>query len=199
MIKKTVSWFLQFLRTTPKPLQQRFPNFEIGVGSYGGLVVRRFTPHDQLFVGKYCSFAQDVHVLLGGEHRTDWVTTFPFSETVSAFSGFSGHPRSKGPVRIENDVWVGYRATILSGVTIGSGAVVGAGSVVTRSVPAYAIVAGSPAKVIGYRFDESTREALLTIAWWDWPQETIKEAMPLLLNSDISGFIARYRDEVECL
>ncbi|MEL7337903.1 MAG: CatB-related O-acetyltransferase [Planctomycetota bacterium] len=193
MKKLLVSAIRRALRRRPITLQQRFPEFEIGVGSYGEPVVNRFTPSDLLYVGKYCSFAKEVHILLGGEHRSDWVTTFPFSRTASEFSGYTGHPKSKGPVRIENDVWVGYRATILSGVTIGSGAVVGAGSVVTRSVPSYAIVAGSPAKVIGYRFDANTRETLLAIAWWDWPHDKIAEAMPLLLNSDIAAFIARYK------
>ena len=197
MLRKIIQVFLRNVQRKPKTLQQRFPEFKIGVGSYGGINVKRFSSDDLLSVGKYCSFAPEVSILLGGEHRTDWVTTFPFPETDIAFSGFTGHPHSKGPVRIENDVWVGYRAIILSGVTIGSGAVVGAGSVVTRPVPAYAIVAGSPAKVIGYRFDVSIRGALLNIAWWDWPEEKIAEIMPTMLNVDIVEFIAQHCDDRE--
>jgi virginiamycin A acetyltransferase len=78
--------------------------------------------------------------------------------------------RTKGDVRIGNDVWVGRAATIFSGVTIGDGAVIGAHSLVTTDAPPYAVFGGNPAKLIKKRFPEETISALLSIAWWDWPE-----------------------------
>jgi carbonic anhydrase/acetyltransferase-like protein (isoleucine patch superfamily) len=83
--------------------------------------------------------------------------------------------RTKGSIVVGNDVWVGTRAIILSGVTIGDGAIVAAGSVVTKDVPPYAIVAGNPARLIRYRFSDETIAAMCRIRWWDWPLEVIEQ------------------------
>ena len=93
---------------------------------------------------------------------------------------------------IENDVWIGHEAMILSGVTIGNGAVVGARSLVSKDVPPYAIVAGNPAALKKFRFELEEIDALLKIRWWDWPEEQIVNALPDLLSTDISRFINRY-------
>ncbi|MFB6301609.1 MAG: CatB-related O-acetyltransferase [Haloferacaceae archaeon] len=82
---------------------------------------------------------------------------------------------SHGPIELENDVWLGARAIVLSGVTIGSGAIVGAGSVVTKDVEPYSVVAGAPAERIKWRFPEEVRERLLELAWWDWDEETMRD------------------------
>ena len=82
---------------------------------------------------------------------------------------------TRGDVIIGNDVWIGYGATILSGVSIGDGAAIGACSLVVKDVPPYAIVAGNPAQVIRYRFDEETIHKLLKIRWWDWPDQRVRE------------------------
>ena len=194
MIRKIARYIRRQLRPSQKPLHERFPEFSIGAKSYGDIVLKRFGDEESLEIGKYCSFAQEVHILLGGNHRMDWITTFPFSELDPNARHVRGHPCSNGPVVIGNDVWVGYRSTILSGVTIGSGSVVGACSVVTSDLPPYAIVAGAPARIVGYRFNEPTREALLRIAWWDWTTEKITEAMPLLLSEDLDEFLELYDD-----
>jgi len=127
--------------------------------------------------------------MLGGGHRTEWVTTYPFSALDPQHKHISGHPVSKGDVVIGNDVWIGREAMILSGVTIGNGAVVGARAVVARDIPAYAIVAGNPMKMIRFRFSENQRLALERIAWWEWPRARIDAAMPMLLSDDIDAFI----------
>jgi acetyltransferase-like isoleucine patch superfamily enzyme len=127
--------------------------------------------------------------MLGGEHRTDWITTYPFSELLKDRMDYKGHPRSKGNVIIGNDVWIGREAMILSGVTIGNGAVIGARSVVAKHVTPYSIIAGNPAKHLKWRFDESLIERLQTIAWWDWPHDKVLDALPLLLSNKIEEFI----------
>jgi len=161
-----------------------------GKGSYGQPVVRGWGENATATVGKYCSIASGVVIFTGGEHRVDWVTTYPFSVLWSEVAGhIQGHPKTKGNVIIGNDVWIGADAFILSGVTIGHGAVVGAKAVVTKNVPPYAIVGGNPAKIIRYRFDQETIDNLLTIAWWDWPDEKIRSNMHLLLSNNVEGFI----------
>ncbi|QLH37602.1 MAG: CatB-related O-acetyltransferase [Parachlamydiaceae bacterium] len=158
-------------------------------GSYGNPIVLSWGEGTIARVGKYSSIGPGTTLMLGGEHRTDWVTTYPFSVFWPEAAGFVGHPKSKGNIFIGNDVWIGYEALILSGVTIGSGAVVAAKAVVTKNVPPYAIVGGNPAKIIRYRFDHETILKLLSIRWWDWPRDEILRAMPLLLSDNIQTFI----------
>ena len=94
---------------------------------------------------------------------------------------------SKGDIVLGNDVWVGFEAVILAGVTIGDGAIIGARAVVTRDVPPYAIVGGVPARLIRRRFDEATIESLLALQWWDWEPERIRRALPVLQAGDIAA------------
>lgn len=185
--------YARLLKERDLPLRERYPEYEIGVGSYGGVIVRKWDEKTKLSIGNYCSFSFDVQIFLGGEHRTDWVTTFPFSQLWPEAKHIEGHPKSRGDVRIGNDVWVGAGACIMSGVTIGDGAVIGARSVVLGSVPPYTIFAGHPTKFIGKRFPEHVIEELSNIKWWNWPRERIVGALPFLLNRDIEGFIEAYK------
>jgi chloramphenicol O-acetyltransferase type B len=179
-----------FWRRKPKSLQERFPQHAIGRGSYGDdVVVRSWNEGARLTIGAYCSLGHEVKIFLGGEHRTDWVTTYPFNVLWPAAAHIEGHPHTKGDVRIGNDVWIGAEAMILSGVTIGDGAIVGARAVVSRDVPPYAIAAGNPATVVKRRFDEATVARLLAVQWWHWPEERIARLLPLMLSRDIEAFL----------
>lgn len=173
----------------PLLLAKEYPQYDIGRGSYGDLKIVDFGDGTRFSMGAYCSVADGCKVLLGGGHRTDWVTTYPFSVLEPSLTHIAGHPLSRGDVTIGNDVWLASDVTILAGVTIGDGAAVMAGSVVTRDVAPYAIVGGIPAREMRKRFDDATIARLLAVSWWNWPRTRIVAAGPLLLSGDIGRFL----------
>ncbi len=168
----------------------------VGRHTYGNPTIYEFGEKAILKVGAYCSIADQVTILLGGEHRTDWITTFPFPAFRPSKTPRHEVSVSKGNVTIGNDVWIGFGVTILSGVTIGNGAVIGARSVVTKDVPPYAVAAGSPARVIRERFSAVEIAALERIAWWNWTDEKIDAAMPILLSHDVAALEKFARESV---
>ena len=161
----------------------------MGQGSYGNPEVLSWGEGTCAIVGKYCSIAPGVTLMLGGEHRVDWVTTYPFSALWPEAKHIQGHPKTKGNILIGNDVWIGKDALILSGVTVGDGAVIAAKAVVAKNVPPYAIVGGNPARIIRYRFEPEIVQKLLKAAWWDWPMSEIKQVLPFLLSNDLTHFL----------
>lgn len=166
----------------------------VGEGTYGNPVMH-FGPGEQtrVEVGSYCSFATGVEILAGGEHRTDWVSTYPFRVRWGLEGLYEdGHPRPAGDIVIGNDVWVGAGALILSGVRIGDGAVVGANAVVASSVRPYAVVVGNPAREIRRRFTDDQVQALMRIAWWDWPEPKVREVVGELNGGSVEEFIAAH-------
>jgi acetyltransferase-like isoleucine patch superfamily enzyme len=173
-----------------KSLQERYPQYEIGRGSYGKLKIVDSKEGATVKIGAFCSFAASASIFLGTEHRTDWVTTYPFNIFWKSASHVRGHPKTKGDVIIGNDVWIGHEALILSGVKIGDGAVVGARAVVTKDVPAFSIVAGNPARIIRMRFDDETIKRLLRLQWWNWDDMTIERYLPLMLSDNIELFLS---------
>lgn len=143
-------------------------------------------------IGKFCSMSTGINIV-GGEHNINWVSTFPLRERFRLSGrGKDGHPKTKGPISIGNDVWIGMGVTILSGVKIGDGSVIAAQSVVTKDVPPYAIVAGNPAQVVKYRFDQETIQALLRIQWWNWGLSKIIENVSLLNGADVQKFVSKF-------
>lgn len=167
--------------------------YDIGRFSWGHLTVSSRGPGTSLRVGQFCSFAHGTHIILGGEHRADFISTYrfpaypPFKETHQHLADDTSV--SKGAVDIGNDVWLGHQSLILSGVTIGDGAIIGAGSVVRQNVPAYAIVAGNPARVAGFRFPPEQIADLLELKWWDWPVERIQSHVEQLMSDDVAAFL----------
>lgn len=162
--------------------------WEIGEHTYG-----RPKVHERLAklkIGKFCSIASDVEIALGN-HRIDSVSSYPFF-ALNRFwpSAFDRNDHTtRGDVVIGNDVWIAASAFIGSGVSVGNGAVIGAHAVVSRDVPPYAIVAGNPASVVRYRFEQNIIDELLDIAWWDWPDEKIDRFLALMFGPDIGEFI----------
>lgn len=168
---------------------KKYKNFDIGEYTYGKpLIVSR--PGD-CSIGKFCSIAAGVKILVGAEHQTTWVTSYNFEK----FSNLNKKnvTYSKGKVSIGNDVWIGEDVFILSGVTIGDGAVIGARSVVSKDVKPYEIVAGNPIKHIRFRFSEEEIQELLKIQWWNWSIEKIQESFDLMLSNNIDQFIEKYK------
>lgn len=171
----------------------------VGQGTYGEPVVHYHEGDTAAVrIGKYCSIARDVAIMPGGNHRTDWVSTYPFRIRYGLEgANHDGHPTTKGDVDIGNDVWIGQEALILSGVTIGDGAVVAARTVVTRDVPPYGIVAGNPGKVVAHRFSETEREQLLAVRWWDWPEDQIVARVDALNGGEVASFLERFGGAVD--
>lgn len=163
-----------------------------GKYTYGNLNICFNNINSKLVVGNFCSIASNVRIYLGGNHRKDWVTTYPFghinSDVFNNFNG-NGHPSTKGDVIIGNDVWIGDNVTIMSGVNIGDGSIIANNSHIVKNVEPYSLVGGNPAKFINYRFTCEQIEQLLEIKWWNWDDDKINNYTTLLCNDNIDKFI----------
>ena len=140
---------------------------------------------DRLIIGKFCSIACSAKFLFNsGNHKMASLSTYTFplffEEWDLEKENVAQAWDQKGDIIIDNDVWIGYEAVVLSGVTIGDGAVIGCRAVVTKDIPPYTIVGGVPAKPIRKRFDEETIKELQKIKWWDWPEEKIAGKIPAI-------------------
>lgn len=159
----------------------------IEISSYGSDAV--------IEIGSFCSIAKGVKIFTGGDHRTDWITTYPFGHMNShIFSGFSGqgHPATKGSVNIGNDVWIGANVTIMSGVNIGDGAVVANNSHVVKDVGSYTIVGGNPAKFIKKRFSDEVINKLMILKWWNLEDHEINQICHILCSNNFDDLFSRY-------
>jgi virginiamycin A acetyltransferase len=174
------------------------PNIEVGEYTYyddpNG--VERFEDNvlyhfdfvgDRLVIGRFCSIAAETRFIMnGGNHATDWFSTFPFPVFGNGWEAAAPeHWPYRGDTVVGHDVWIGYGATFMPGVTIGNGAIIATKSVVTKDVEPFAIVGGNPAELIRYRFDEATRIALEEIAWWDWDAEKITRNVRAICSGDL--------------
>ncbi len=167
---------------------------EVGQFTYGveNLRILFRNSGERVNIGKFCSIAKDVTILLGGGHRHDWITTYPFGHVAHNDFGTEqreGHPISKGSVTIGNDVWIGLGATIMPGVNVGDGAVIAANSHIVNDIPSYGIVGGNPGKLIKLRFDNRTIARLLQVKWWDFPTAEINRIKMMISQSPTENIL----------
>lgn len=134
--------------------------------------------HDRLIIGKFCSVACGARFLFNSaNHSLTSLAIYPFPIFFEEWDLDVSHITeawdNKGDIVIGNDVWIGYEASILAGITIDDRAIIGTRAVVTKDVPPYTIVGGVPARQIRKRFPDEVISTLLTLKWWDWPEERI--------------------------
>ncbi|WP_417419112.1 type B chloramphenicol O-acetyltransferase [Hoeflea sp.] len=158
---------------------------------------------DRLLIGIFCSIGSGAAFIMAGNqgHRYDWISTFPFywMSEVPAFEGAENGFSPAGDTVVGNDVWIGSEAIILPGVKIGDGAVIGTRAVVTRDVEPYTIVAGNPAKEIRKRFSAHHIDLLLELRWWEWPEDRLHTAMPILTSGDIEALHGYWKAHIRTL
>ena len=180
------------------------PNIEVGdytyysdfetVEDYAARIAPYIYPGspEKLVIGKFVQIANGVRfITASANHPMKGFSTYPFAVfNPDTMGAYVDEVATYGDTVVGNDVWLGYGATVLPGVTIGDGAIVGAKAVVSRDVPPFAVVAGNPAEVRRMRFDADIVEALLEIAWWDWEIDRIEKARPALEAGDLAALLA---------
>ncbi len=169
------------------------------VGSY--TVIEKYTSLHDMIIGKYCEVSW--HVSIGGDnhnyklpsiHHFYWSESFGFGHDVKGEKAFRDKIKMEKCI-IGNDVWIGSGVTVNRKVKVGNGAILASGCVVTKDVPAYAIVAGIPAKIIKYRFDMEVINRLEKIAWWNWPKD-ILEKNKSLFSLELNGKTLTKMEEI---
>ena len=172
-----------------------FENIKIEWGNfshYNKIVDDYINP--ELNIGKFCSIGSNIKVFLGGNHRLDWITTYPFghinSDYFNSFNGY-GHPCTNGDINIGNDVWIGNDVTIMSGVNIGSGSVISSNSYVVSNIKPYSVNGGNPCKFYYYRFEEEIINKLLKLKWWDMEVDDINKILPILCSNDFESLFKK--------
>jgi virginiamycin A acetyltransferase len=149
---------------------------------------------DRLIIGKFCAIARQVKFIMNGaNHKMSGISTYPFRIFGNGWEKAISEPGEfsfKGDTVIGNDVWIGYQALIMPGISIGNGAIVASRSVVASDVPAYTIVGGNPAKPLKQRFSADDIESLQSIAWWDWSAEKITLHLAVIMAGDIDALRA---------
>ena len=185
---------LELLRTRLRASYARLDPERVTIGdfTYGNPLIMTWGENTKLTIGKFCSIGANVQIYLGGNHHTDWLTTYPFNVLLKdQYPGIDGEvAATKGDITIGNDVWIGNNVMIMSGVTIGDGAVIAAGSVVTEDVTASSLVAGIPAKQKRILWQ---KVPAVGMCWWDWPLEKLAEAVPFLMDSDPEWLIRYHK------
>lgn len=145
-----------------------------------------YVNNDHLKIGKFCSIACGAKFLFNGaNHTLNSFSTYPFPVMANEWDlqvPVTDAWDNKGDIIVGNDVWIGFEAVIMAGVTIGDGAIIGSRAVVTKDVEPYSIVGGIPAKLIRKRYTDSKIAELLDLKWWDWDKEKIRQKLPEIMN-----------------
>jgi acetyltransferase-like isoleucine patch superfamily enzyme len=167
----------------------------VGAHTYGTFTIHIGRgEHARLHIGDYCSIAVGVEFVVGGNHRVDWISTYPFRVLWGLPGAWTdGHPRPEGDIVVGNDVWIGAQSLILPGVTIGDGAVIGARAVIARDVRPYAVVVGNPAREVRRRFSDEQVDALRELRWWEWPEDRVRAHVDLLCSGDVEALLSGSR------
>ena len=149
-------------------------------------------------IGSFCSIGKGLNLYLYADHKTKWISTYPFGHvncTHKIFKNIKPHKnfvKSNGNIIIGNDVWIADNVTIMSGVTIGDGAIIASNTHVIKHVEPYSIVGGNPSTFIKYRFTNNQISTLLLIKWWNWPIDKINDNISLLCSDNIDDFIKKH-------
>ena len=156
---------------------------------------------EKLIIGKFCSIACGTKFLFNcANHTLKSLSTYTFplfyEEWELEKSNITTAWDNKGDIVIGNDVWIGYEAVIMAGVHIGDGAIIAARAVVTKDVPPYTIVGGTPAKEIRKRFDGQTIQQLLILKWWDWSTDKIRQCLPYIMEGKINELLTRNKERL---
>ena len=172
---------------------------EVGKWSYGRPNIYRWDWKSKIIIGNFCSLGPDIKFYIGGNHRSDWISTSPlpasqFSETFKKAQLIKNFSDSRGDIIIGHDVWIGGSTTILSGVTIGTGSIIAAGSVVVNDVDPYTVSGGNPNREIKKRFEENIVKRILQTEWWLMEDSQIDDLSKYLLSSDTEKFFSSVRE-----
>ena len=156
---------------------------------------------EKLIIGKFCSIACGTKFLFNcANHTLKSLSTYTFplfyEEWELEKSNITTAWDNKGDIVIGNDVWIGYEAVIMAGVHIGDGAIIAARAVVTKDVPPYTIVGGTPAKEIRKRFDAEVIQQLLMLKWWDWSADNIRQCLPYIMEGKINELLTRNKERL---
>lgn len=185
-----VKWYLRNTHNKTR-MGNYFPSELVSVGkwTYGKLIVHHFECEGEgMQIGNYCSIGPDVEFFLGGEHHPKYVSNYPFALYLPKCEQYAKEDRTtKGKIVVDDDVWIGARTIILSGVHIGQGAIIGAGSVVAKDVPPYAIFGNG--KVIKYRFEQDVIDELIKIDYSKIETEDIQEHLQDFYTADVKNAV----------
>lgn len=153
---------------------------------------------DKLVIGRFCAIARGAKFIMNGaNHKMSGFSTYPFQIFGNGWEKHMPRPDEfpfKGDTVVGNDVWIGYDSLIMPGVQIGNGAIVSSRSVVVSDVPAYTVVGGNPARALRQRFDPEVIQELESIAWWDWPVESITMHLQAIMGADLAALRAARAD-----
>ncbi len=162
---------------------------KVGAFTYGleDIEILSWGENIEISIGRFCSIASGLKLYCGGNHRSDWFSTYPFGHVYPHLfnnKAISGTPVSNGNISIGNDVWIGRDVTILSGICVGNGAIIASNSHVVKDVLPYTIVGGNPAKFIKFRFSDDIVNKIHDLHWWNLDIHTLEKIIPYLCQQE---------------